>query len=53
LIPLAARIAARVSLRGADAVYVALAAQRALPLFTWSQELASRAGAIIDVRMPS
>ena len=50
---LAARIAARVSLRGADAVYVALAAQRALPLFTWNQELASRAGAIIDVRMPS
>ncbi len=40
-------------LRGADAVYVALAARLALLLVTWDQEILDRASKIIDIRTPS
>lgn len=48
----AARLAAELHLRGADAVYVALAAQRNLPLITWDQEMLSRASNLIGIRTP-
>ena len=38
----AARIAANLALRGADAVYVAVARRLHLPLVTWDQEIQTR-----------
>lgn len=49
----AARLAVDLSLRGADAVYVAVAEQTGSPLFTWDNELLARASSVIDVRMPT
>jgi len=48
-----ARSAARLRLRGADAVYVALAASFGMPLVTWDGEQQERAARAIDVRTPS
>jgi predicted nucleic acid-binding protein len=48
----AADIAAGHSLRGADSVYVALAARRGMPLVTWDKELISRASALVNLRSP-
>jgi predicted nucleic acid-binding protein len=49
----AADLAARSSLRGADAVYVATAHQRALPLVSWDQEQLSRATILADTYTPA
>ena len=49
LAELAASLAARLALRGADAVYVAVAHQLGLPLVTWDREQRERAAALIDV----
>ncbi len=40
-------------LRGADAIYVALAERLAIPLVTWDQELMTRAATLIEVRTPT
>ena len=48
----AADIAATYRLRGADAVYVAAAAERAVPLVTWDREPLQRAASIVDVIQP-
>lgn len=49
----AARLALDLSLQGADATYVALAAERDSPLVTWDRELISRAGAVVRVVEPA
>ena len=49
----AARLAADLQLRGADAVYVAVARALNLPLVTLDQELQSRADRLIEVLRPS
>ncbi|HKG26577.1 MAG TPA: PIN domain-containing protein [Thermomicrobiales bacterium] len=49
----AANHASDLFLRGADAVYVALAEQLAIPLVTWDQEQLSRAATLVDVRTPT
>lgn len=48
----AARIAADLRLRGADAVYVAVAQCLCIPLVTWDLELQRRASALISVLQP-
>lgn len=48
----AARLAAELHLRGADAVYVATAQLLALPLITWDREQLTRAAGRIAVRTP-
>lgn len=48
----AARVAADLKLRGADATYVALAHVLEAPLVTWDQEQAQRASAMIVVVPP-
>ena len=48
----AARLAADLHLRGADAVYVAVAHTLGLPLITWDIEQRERAGALIVARTP-
>ncbi len=48
----AARMAARLGLRGADAVYVALAQQLGLPLVTWDPEQTTRAESLVRVQIP-
>jgi len=47
------RFAANLRLRGADALYVAVAARLGVPLVTFDQELASRAALAVDVITPS
>jgi predicted nucleic acid-binding protein len=49
---LAAQFAARYKLRGADAVYVALAHDLRMPLVTWDDEQRTRAGKVVGVRTP-
>jgi predicted nucleic acid-binding protein len=49
----AAQLAADLGLRGADAVYVALAQQLKVPLFTWDQEQIDRTGSVITARQPT
>ncbi len=49
---LAAQLAARLRLRGADSVYVALAYDLDMPLVTWDDEQRSRGGAVVTVRTP-
>jgi len=49
---LAAGLAAQLSLRGSDAIYVALASRLDLPLVTWDEEQAERAGVAVKVRSP-
>jgi predicted nucleic acid-binding protein len=48
----AARLASQQRLRGADAVYVTLAARLALPLVTLDEELAAREAAIVRIIQP-
>lgn len=45
-------LAARFRLRGADAVYVAVARRFRVPLVTWDQQLAERAMAIVRALRP-
>jgi predicted nucleic acid-binding protein len=49
----AARHAVTLFLRGADAVYVALAAQLGLPLITWDQEQLTRASNLVTAQSPT
>ena len=49
----AAQLALHLSLKGADAAYVALAVERSCPLVTWDRELISRAGAVSSVVEPT
>ena len=48
----ASRLAINLRLRGADAVYVAVAARLNIPLVTWDQEQITRAGGHIRVYTP-
>jgi len=48
----AAAVAARLRTRGADAVYIAAAAQLRLPLVTWDVEQGDRAAQIVEVLVP-
>jgi predicted nucleic acid-binding protein len=48
----AARLAALARLRGADAVYAALAQHLAIPLVTWDEEIRQRMGGEISVIQP-
>lgn len=47
-----ANLAIRIHLRGADAVYAAVARSLGLPLYTWDLEMLRRASPLIDVRTP-
>lgn len=47
-----AEMAAKQRLRGADALYVALAHELGLPLLTWDQEQHARGGAVVRVMTP-
>lgn len=49
----AAAIAAQQFLRGADAVYAALARQLGTPLVTWDSELLERAAAVVPTITPA
>jgi predicted nucleic acid-binding protein len=49
----AARHADSLRLRGGDAVYVALAARRNVPLVAWDKELLGRASNVILVQVPT
>ena len=49
----AAQLAARLRLRGADSVYVAVAHRLGLPLVTWDQEVSTRAGGLVRCLQPS
>lgn len=53
MIAMATRLAIDLRLRGADAVYVAVAAQFNIPLITWDQEQIARAGTRFAVRPPA
>jgi len=46
-------IASELKLRGADAVYVAVARSRNLPLVTWDVEQLQRAASVITVQTPT
>lgn len=48
----AGRIAADSKLRGADAVYVAVAKRLAVPLVTWDQEQIERGRGVVEVVRP-
>jgi predicted nucleic acid-binding protein len=48
----AAAIAARLRIRGADAVYIAAAAELRLPLVTWDVEQRDRASRVVEVLVP-
>lgn len=48
----AAELAASAGLRGADAVYAALARHLSIPLITWDVELRQRAGDTLEVIQP-
>jgi predicted nucleic acid-binding protein len=45
----ASRLAAEHALRGADAVYVAVARQLALPLATWDRDQSARASRVVSI----
>jgi predicted nucleic acid-binding protein len=47
-----AELAADLGLRGADAIYAALARQLGLPLITWDEDQRQRASAMIDAFSP-
>jgi predicted nucleic acid-binding protein len=49
----AAQLAADLGLRGADAVYVALAQQLNVPLITWDQEQIDRTSGVLAARRPA
>ena len=48
----AARVAADLRLRGADAIYVTVALVLGIPLVTWDREQQQRAGALVTVQTP-
>ncbi len=48
----AARLAADRALRGADAIYVAVARRLSIPLITWDREQTERGGAVAEVSRP-
>ncbi len=48
----AVQMAAQLRLRGADAVYVALARRLNVPLATWDQELFQRGGQAVAIQRP-
>jgi predicted nucleic acid-binding protein len=48
----AARLAADLGLRGADAVYVAVARRRGVPLLTWDREQLARATRVVAAQEP-
>lgn len=48
----AVRLASAQRLRGADAIYVALAYHLGIPLVTWDEEQRTRAGAVITILTP-
>ena len=48
----AAEIATHLKLRGADAVYVAVAERLKLPLVTWDGEQRSRASVLVSTSVP-
>jgi predicted nucleic acid-binding protein len=48
----AATLAARLRVRGADAVYIAVAADLRLPLVTWDAEQRDRGARLVEVRAP-
>ena len=48
----AAQLAAEVGLRGADAVYAALAQHLSIPLVTWDEEIGQRAGDRVTIIRP-
>lgn len=50
---LAARLAAQQFLRGADAMYVALAYRLQIPLVSWDQEQLDRASELVTTYVPS
>jgi predicted nucleic acid-binding protein len=49
----AAAFAATLRIRGADAIYVALADQLAIPLITWDRQQLERGGQVVTVRSPA
>jgi predicted nucleic acid-binding protein len=49
----ATRLAIDLRLRGADALYVAVAVQFNIPLITWDHEQIDRAGVRLEVRTPA
>lgn len=49
----AARLAADLGLRGADAVYVAVARRRRVPLLTWDLEQLARAARVVAAQEPA
>jgi predicted nucleic acid-binding protein len=49
----AGQIAADCKLRGADAIYVAVAKRLAVPLVTWDREQLERGRGVVDVVRPS
>ncbi|MBI4219418.1 MAG: PIN domain-containing protein [Chloroflexi bacterium] len=52
LAPLSANLAAKHQLRGADAVYIALAQYLGLPLVTWDREQVERGGRVVLALAP-
>jgi predicted nucleic acid-binding protein len=52
LVTEATNIAAHYGLRGADAIYVAVAKQVGIPLLTWDNEQLTRPAAIISAITP-
>ena len=48
----AAQLAAAAGLRGADAIYAALAQHLSIPLVTWDEEIGQRAGTLLTVMQP-
>jgi predicted nucleic acid-binding protein len=48
----AAKLAADLQLRGANAVYLALAMHLSIPLVTWDQEQLTRGAAVVQTRVP-
>ncbi len=49
----AANVAANLGLRGADAVYVALADRLGCPIVTWDDEMIRKTSGVIEARQPS
>jgi predicted nucleic acid-binding protein len=50
---MAARLAGRLRVRGADAIYLAVAASLRLPLVTWDIEQRDRAAPLVEVLVPT
>lgn len=52
LMMLSTRVASGLSIRGADAIYIATAEMLAVPLITWDREQRSRGGLMVRTRSP-